>query len=76
MKWITFAVAFVVTVGLVIAGVAVYPLLGYAATVNNDFVFALFLGPFCVVLFFSWMGEKVILKIRKKQVDALAEQSP
>jgi hypothetical protein len=64
MKWVTFAVAFLLTATLVIAGVALYPeVLGKSATANNDFVFAFFLGPFFVVLFFAWMGEKVVLKI-------------
>jgi hypothetical protein len=69
MKWVTFAVAFLLTVALVIAGVALYPdVLGRAATVNNDFVFALFLGPFFVVLFFSWVGEKAVLRLLKKKI--------
>jgi hypothetical protein len=39
MKWVTFAVAFLLTATLVIAGVAIYPeVLGKAATANNDFV--------------------------------------
>jgi hypothetical protein len=68
MKWITFAVAFVLTACLVIAGVALYPnIFGQAATVNNQFVFTLFLGPFCVVLFFAWVGEKVAIKLTKSQ---------
>jgi hypothetical protein len=68
MKGITFAVAFILTVCLIVAGIMVYPeVLGTAATNNNDFVFALFLGPFCVVLFFSWLGEKLVLKAFKKQ---------
>ena len=67
MKWITFAVAFVLTVCLVIGGIWVYPdILGQAATSNNDFVFAFFLGPFMVILFLSWLGEKAVLKILKK----------
>jgi hypothetical protein len=68
MKWITFAVAFILTVCLVILGIAVYPgILGQAATSNNDFVFALFLGPFFVLLFFSWVGEKIVLRILKQE---------
>jgi hypothetical protein len=68
MKGITFAVAFILTVCLVITGVAVYPnILGQAATSNNDFVFAFFLGPFSVLLFFAWIGEKIVLKARKKK---------
>jgi hypothetical protein len=68
MKWVTFAVAFVLTTCLVIAGIALYPeVLGKAATTNNDFVFAFFLGPFFVVLFFAWVGEKVVLKVFKKE---------
>ena len=68
MKWVTFAVAFLLTVALVIAGVALYPeVLGQAASVNNDFVFALFLGPFFVILFLEWIGEKVVLSLWKKK---------
>ncbi len=50
MKGITFAIAFILTTCLVIAGTFVYPeVLGHAATANNEYVFALFLGPFFVV---------------------------
>jgi hypothetical protein len=70
MKWVTFAVAFLLTSALVIGGVALYPeVLGKAATANNDFVFELFLGPFFVVLFFAWMGEKLVLRLWKKKSD-------
>jgi hypothetical protein len=68
MKWVTFAVAFLLTATLVNAGVAVYPeVLGKAATANNDFVFEFFLGPFFVVLFNAWMGEKVVHRLWKKK---------
>jgi hypothetical protein len=68
MKWVTFAVAFFLTVVLVIGGIMVYPeVLGKAATANNDFVFELFLGPFVVLLFFAWVGEKVVLRVIKKE---------
>jgi hypothetical protein len=68
MKWVMFAVAFLLTTALALAGVVLYPeVLGKAATSNNDFVFALFLGPFFVVLFFSWIGEKVVLRLWKKK---------
>jgi hypothetical protein len=64
MNWVTFAFAFLLTAALVIAGVAVYPeVLGKAATTNNDFVFGFFVGPFFIVLFFAWMGEKVVLRL-------------
>jgi hypothetical protein len=64
MKGITFAVAFILTACFVIAGIVVYPdILGQAATSNNEFVFGLFLGPFCVLLFFGWIGEKIVLKL-------------
>jgi hypothetical protein len=69
MKGITFAVAFILTVVLVVGGIMVYPeVLGKAATANNDFVFELFLGPCLVLLFFAWVGEKVVLKTLKKEV--------
>jgi hypothetical protein len=68
MKGVTFAVAFVLTAILVIVGIMLYPnVLGKAATANNDFVFELFLGPFVVLLFFAWVGEKVVLRIWKKK---------
>jgi hypothetical protein len=68
MKGVTFAVAFILTAVLVIAGIVLYPeVLGKAATANNDFVFELFLGPFVVLLFFSWVGEKVVLRVWKKK---------
>ena len=68
MKGITFAVAFIFTVVLVLAGIMVYPnVLGKAATANNDFVFELFLGPFVILLFFAWVGEKVVLRVWKKK---------
>ncbi len=53
---------------LVIAGIALYPdVLGRAATNNNDLVFAFFLGPFCVLPFFAWVGEKVVLKVLRRK---------
>ena len=59
MKWITFAVAFVLTVCLVIGGIWVYPdILGQAATSNNDFVFAFF--------FRSIYGDSVSKLARRK----------
>ncbi len=68
MKWVTFTVAFVLTVVLVIGGIMAYPeVLGKAATANNDFVFELFLGPFVVLLFFAWVGEKLVLRVWKKE---------
>jgi hypothetical protein len=68
MKWVTLTVAFVLTVVLVIGGIIVYPeVLGKAATTNNDFVFELFLGPFVVLLFFAWVGEKLVFRVWKKE---------
>jgi hypothetical protein len=68
MKAVTFAVAFILTVCFVIAGIVLFPnILGQAATNNNDLVFAFFLGPFSVLLFFAWVGEKVVLKVLKKE---------
>ncbi len=68
MKGVTFAVAFILTTFLVIAGIALYPnIFGQAATNNNDLVFAFFLGPFCVLLFFAWVGEKVVLRAWKRK---------
>jgi hypothetical protein len=68
MRGLTFAVAFILTVCVVIAGIARYPnILGQAATQNNDFVFAFFLDPFFVLLFFGWIGEKIVLKLWKRK---------
>ncbi len=68
MKALTFAMAFVLTSVLVIAGIMLYPdILGKAATNNNDFVFGLFLGPFFVLLFFAWIGEKVAFKVWRRK---------
>ncbi len=66
MKPVTFMIAFILTACLVIGGVILFPVFRVAATVNNEFVFALFLGPFCVILSLSWLGEKLILKALKK----------
>jgi hypothetical protein len=68
MKAITFAVAFILTACLVIGGIVVYPeVLGQAATHNNDLIFAFFLGPFSVLLFFAWVGEKIVFKLWKRK---------
>jgi len=68
MKWVTFAVAFILTVCIIIGGIAVYPdILGQAATQNNEFVFGFFLGPFCVLLFLGWLSEKLFFKLTKKE---------
>jgi hypothetical protein len=68
MKALTFALAFILTIVLVVTGIMLYPsILGQAATKNNDVVFAFFLGPFCALLFFAWVGEKVILKVWKRK---------
>ena len=68
MKGITFAATFILTTCIIIGGVALYPnILGQAAVSNNEFVFGLFLGPFFVLLFFAWIGEKIVLKIKKRK---------
>jgi len=68
MKPITFAAAFILTTCLVLAGVILYPdVLGKAATQNNEIVFGLFLGPFFVLLALGWLGEKLVLKLLKKE---------
>ncbi|MGD6852672.1 MAG: hypothetical protein ACQCN6_11495 [Candidatus Bathyarchaeia archaeon] len=68
MKPLTFAVAFVLTICVIIAGIILFPdILGKAATTNNEIVFGLFLGPFCVFLVMGWLGEKLVLKLFKKE---------
>jgi hypothetical protein len=42
--------------------------LGQAAAYDNEFVFGFFLGPFFVLLFFAWIGEKIVFKIRNKKL--------
>jgi hypothetical protein len=52
MKAVTFAFSFVLTSCLVVVGVLLYPeVLGKAVTANNEFVFAMFLGPLCFTVF-------------------------
>ncbi len=68
MKPLTFTVAFILTVCVIIAGIVLFPdILGKAATTNNEIVFGLFLGPFCVFLGLGWLGEKLVLKLLKKE---------
>ena len=68
MKGITFAIAFILTILIVIVGTVVYPsILGQAAVYNNEYVFGFFLGSFCILLFFGWISEKIVIKIRKKK---------
>ena len=67
MKWVSVAVAFILTACLIIVGVTLYPdILGRAATQNNDYIFAFFIGPLFVLLLFAWVGEKLVLRILKK----------
>lgn len=67
MKGVTFAVAFILTIILVVFGTILYPeTLGQAVTSNNQFVFGFFLGAFFTMLFLAWIGEKIILKLWKK----------
>ncbi|MCL2476042.1 hypothetical protein [Candidatus Bathycorpusculum sp.] len=70
MKLLTFSVVFILTVCLVFAGLILFPdILGQAATQNNEIVFGLFLGPFCVLFVLGWLGEKLILKLFQKNPD-------
>jgi len=67
MNLLTVVIVFVLTACLVFAGVILFPdILGPAATQNNEIVFSLFLGPFCVLLALCWLGEKLALKIFRK----------
>ena len=68
MKPLTFALAFILTVCLILLGVFFYPdVLGKAATQNNEIVFGLFLGPFCFFLVLGWFSEKLVLKVFRKK---------
>ena len=68
MKSITFTIEFVLTVCLIIAGVVFYPnILGQAATANNQFVFTLFIVPFCGVLLLAWTCEKIFIRLFKRK---------
>jgi hypothetical protein len=67
MKPVTFAIAFILAIVIVIVGTFLYPnILGQAATQGNDFVFGFFLIPFFALLFLGWLGEKIVLKVLKK----------
>jgi hypothetical protein len=51
MKGLTFGVAFVLTICLVIAGTWVYPtIVGQAVTFNNNYIFSFFLATFLMLL--------------------------
>ena len=66
MKGLTFVVAFVLTVFIVIVGTVVYPnIIGSAVTFNNNYVFGFFLATFLTLLVLGWIGEKIAYKIRK-----------
>jgi hypothetical protein len=66
MKGLTFSVAFVLTVCIVIGGTLVYPnIVGQAVTFNNEYVFSFFLATFLSLLILGWIGEKIVHKISK-----------
>jgi uncharacterized membrane protein YfhO len=66
MKGLTFVVAFVLTVFIVIVGTVVYPnIVGSAVTFNNNYVFGFFLATFLILMVLGWIGEKIGRKIRK-----------
>jgi predicted neutral ceramidase superfamily lipid hydrolase len=66
MKGLTFGVAFVLTVCIVIGGTLVYPnIVGQAVTFNNNYVFGFFLATLLTLLVLGWIGEKIIYKISK-----------
>jgi hypothetical protein len=67
MKLLTFVFVFILTVCIVFVGIVLFPdIFGQAVTQNNEFVFGLFLGPFCVLFVLGWLGEKLILKLFRK----------
>ena len=66
MKGLTVAVAFILTVCIVIVGAVVYPnVIGSAVTYNNQYVFGFFLATFLTLMVVGWIGEKIARKIRK-----------
>jgi len=66
MKGLTVAVAFILTVCIVIVGTVVYPnVIGSAVTYNNEYVFGFFLATFLTLMVLGWIGEKIARKIRK-----------
>jgi hypothetical protein len=74
MKGLTFAVAFVLTAGIVIVGTVVYPnVVGQAVTYNNNYVFGFFLATFLSLLVLGWIGEKIARKIRKPRKKIISE---
>ncbi|MCW4054715.1 MAG: hypothetical protein NWE84_07340 [Candidatus Bathyarchaeota archaeon] len=66
MKGLTVAVAFTLTVSIVLVGTVVYPnIVGSAVTYNNNYVFSFFLATFLTLMFLGWIGEKIARKISK-----------
>jgi hypothetical protein len=66
MKGLTFGVAFVLTIIIVIGGALLYPaVMGQAATFNNSYVFSFFLATFLSLLILGWIGEKIVYKTSK-----------
>jgi hypothetical protein len=66
MKGLTFGVAFVLTIIIVIGGALLYPaVMGQAATFNNSYVFSFFLATFLLLLILGWIGEKIVYKTSK-----------
>jgi hypothetical protein len=68
MKGLTFGVAFVLTICIVIAGTWVYPtIVGQAVTFNNNYIFSFFLATFLMLLALGWIGEKIAHNISKSR---------
>jgi hypothetical protein len=66
MKGLTVAVAFILTVCIVIVGTVVYPnIIGSAVTYDNEYVFGFFLATFLTLMVLGWISEKIARKIRK-----------
>jgi hypothetical protein len=63
MKGLTFGVAFVLTICIVIVDTWVYPtIVGQAVTFNNNYIFSFFLATFLMLLALGWIGEKSLIK--------------
>jgi protein-S-isoprenylcysteine O-methyltransferase Ste14 len=65
MKGLRVAVAFILTVCILVVGTVGYPnVIGSAVTYSNEYVFGFFLAIF-LTLVLGWMGEKITRKIGK-----------
>jgi hypothetical protein len=66
MNKVTFAVAFILTIIIILGGTIAYPhVFGTAVSSNTRFVFSFFLGTFVMLVAFGWVFEKIVGFLRK-----------